>query len=118
MVFEFLPINLDSLIDCEIKPYFFKFEKVRDLVRQLLTGLRELHAKGIIHRDIKPDNLFLDKPCKLLKIGDFGSAKKEDSSDINTPHCYSKWYRPPECLLGISQYTTAADIWAAGCVIF
>jgi len=48
------------------------------LFKQIISGLAHIHEEGLIHRDIKPDNIFIDKGRMSLKIGDFGLAKKND----------------------------------------
>lgn len=63
LVFEYFPLDLEAMIDCEISPHSLKFSKIQSFVYQLLNGLNQLHSRGIVHRDIKPDNLFLDKKC-------------------------------------------------------
>ncbi len=50
-------------------------KKIFNYIKQMLLGLRFLHAKGILHNDIKPGNIFLDKKGRV-KIGDLGSCTK------------------------------------------
>ncbi|KAJ1352854.1 hypothetical protein KIN20_009337 [Parelaphostrongylus tenuis] len=104
-VFEFLPDTLASVIKREkldttdIKLYAW----------QLFNGLRYLSAHSIVHRDIKPINVLLDHLVGILKIGDFGSAK--------IVRKVTRFYRPPELLLGAEYYNWTVDIWSAGCVL-
>jgi len=84
---------------------------------QLLRSLAYLHAVGVCHRDIKPQNLLLDPTTGVLKLCDFGSAKQLVEGEPNVSYICSRYYRAPELIFGSTTYTTAIDIWSAGCVI-
>ncbi|XP_054633889.1 cyclin-dependent kinase 15 isoform X2 [Dunckerocampus dactyliophorus] len=83
---------------------------------QLLRGLTFIHGRQILHRDLKPQNLLISYLGEL-KLADFGLARSKSvpcqsfSSDVVT-----LWYRPPDVLLGSTDYSTALDIWGAGCI--
>lgn len=84
---------------------------------QMLDGLAHIHSKGLMHRDFKPDNVFVN-PGKLdIKIGDFGSAGERGSTGQASDCVATRWYRAPECLLRASDYGPEIDIWACGCTI-
>ena len=83
---------------------------------QLLRALAQIHALGICHRDIKPQNLLLDPETHTLKLCDFGSAKVLVAGEPNVSYICSRYYRAPELIFGATHYTTAIDIWSAGCV--
>ena len=75
-----------------------------------------MHLKGVCHRDIKPQNLLIDPSCHILKICDFGSAKKLVEGENSVNYICSRYYRAPELLLGKKNYSTQVDMWSAGCV--
>jgi serine/threonine protein kinase len=52
-----------------------------------------------------------------VKICDFGSSKIIDSEGKNTPYIVSRYYRAPELILCLTKYSTAIDVWAAGCIL-
>jgi len=90
-----------------------------EIARQMASGLAFAHAHGIIHRDIKPQNVML-QPNGLVKILDLGLASVRDSTlgppageVVGTPA-----YMPPEQWRAASQITTAADIYSLGCTLF
>lgn len=83
----------------------------------MLRGLAYIHSQGIMHRDIKPANLLVDPTCHILKICDFGSAKKVTPDEASISYITSRWYRAPELIFGNKKYDQAVDIWSAGCVI-
>lgn len=83
---------------------------------QLCRALAHIHALGICHRDIKPQNLLLDPNSHALKLCDFGSAKILVPGEPNVSYICSRYYRAPELIFGSTDYTTAIDIWSLGCV--
>lgn len=76
-----------------------------------------IHALGICHRDIKPQNLLVDPTNHVLKICDFGSAKKLLKGEVNVSYICSRYYRAPELIFGATEYNNAIDVWSVGCVI-
>eukprot|EP00440_Ansanella_granifera_P003041 gb/GFBE01003315.1/.p1 GENE.gb/GFBE01003315.1/~~gb/GFBE01003315.1/.p1 ORF type:complete len:358 (+),score=76.60 gb/GFBE01003315.1/:1-1074(+) len=83
---------------------------------QLVKGLAFIHGRGIVHCDIKPQNLLLDGKSQTLKICDFGTAKRMIFGEQQRPYVCSRYYRAPELILGATNYTTSVDLWSAGCV--
>ena len=91
-------------------------EKIFDLILDICEGLREIHSKNLIHRDLKPDNLFLTKDSKV-KIGDFGIAKQLNNPEEYAKTCFgSLLYMAPEMARNY-QYNNKIDIWSLGCII-
>ncbi|CAN1236869.1 Shaggy-related protein kinase theta [Linum grandiflorum] len=85
---------------------------------QICRGLNYLHnVVGVCHRDIKPQNLLVNPHTHQLKICDFGSAKKLVPGEPNISYICSRYYRAPELIFGATEYTTAIDMWSAGCVL-
>ncbi|CBY18439.1 unnamed protein product [Oikopleura dioica] len=89
--------------------------EVSALFYQLLKGLSYCHAKSVLHRDLKPQNLLIHEG--VLKLADFGLARavglpvRQYSNEVVT-----LWYRPPDVLLGARVYTFTVDSWSAGCI--
>jgi len=84
---------------------------------QMFRALAYMHNKNIVHRDFKPQNLLVDPKTHILKICDFGSSKKLSKGENNVAYICSRYYRAPELIFGQTNYTTAIDVWSAGCVI-
>ncbi|KAI8866905.1 Pkinase-domain-containing protein [Ramicandelaber brevisporus] len=84
---------------------------------QLFRSLAYIHALGICHRDIKPQNLLVNSGEGVLKLCDFGSAKRLVPGEPNVAYICSRYYRAPELIFGSTNYTTQIDIWSSGCVM-
>lgn len=82
---------------------------------QILTGIYYLHSANVIHRDLKPNNLLVNKNCGL-KIADLNLARKFENINHITEYVVTRWYRAPEILLSQSEYTKSIDIWSIGCI--
>ncbi|CEO94413.1 Mitogen-activated protein kinase [Plasmodiophora brassicae] len=103
----------------------FSMDHVRFFMYQILRGLKFLHSAGVVHRDLKPKNLLINSNCDL-RICDFGLARFMDDDAAcdssrkptqMTDYIATRWYRAPEILLGYRMYTSAVDIWSAGCIL-
>eukprot|EP00397_Hematodinium_sp_SG-2012_P051933 GEMP01061140.1.p1 GENE.GEMP01061140.1~~GEMP01061140.1.p1 ORF type:complete len:331 (+),score=50.28 GEMP01061140.1:107-1099(+) len=94
---------------------------VRDLSRQLITGVEYCHRHRIFHRDLKPQNLLImSKPGQppILKIADFGLARAVLLPVGRlTQEVVTVWYRAPEILLGQDKYSNQVDMWSVGCIV-
>ena len=97
--------------------YRMDASRTKGWMRQLLQGLDYCHARNMVHRDLKPENLLLSEDGSVLKIADFGMARRL-TIPIRpmTAEVCSRWYRAPEILLGERRYTTAVDMWSMGCI--
>ena len=90
---------------------------IEDIITQICKGLKEIHDNKIIHRDLTPDNIFIDGN-KKIKIGDFGVSKI-----LTTYNNYAKTkigkfsYLAPEILKG-KEYNNKVDIYSLGCIIY
>ncbi|GMM35651.1 serine/threonine/tyrosine protein kinase [Saccharomycopsis crataegensis] len=84
---------------------------------QIARAMLYLHALGICHRDIKPSNILVDPKSGVLKICDFGSAKRLEPNQPSVAYICSRYYRAPELIVGCTMYTTQIDIWGLGCVL-
>lgn len=91
-------------------------EAVRKFMHQLLSGLDYCHAKGVVHRDLKPQNLLIDKEG-MLKIADFGLARAFCIPlRAYTHEVVTLWYRAPEVLMGQRKYGLGVDMWSVGTI--
>ena len=89
-------------------------DEIRGLLRDALSGLDYLHTRGIIHRDIKPQNILLSAQNEV-KIADFGQALMFENDDIISKSVGTYHFFPPECCMGSVDSAgfsgRAADIW-------
>jgi mitogen-activated protein kinase 1/3 len=92
-------------------------------IYQLVVGINYLHSANVIHRDLKPQNILVNKDCQI-KICDFGLGRGlpeegeeggDDPSNL-TEYVTTRWYRAPEVILCPSKYSKAMDIWSIGCI--
>lgn len=101
--------------------------EVKSIILQVLNAVDFCHMKGIVHRDLKCANLLIQKDG-TVKLADFGLAREyaQDPrfADPNTKepfHMTNKvitlWYRPPELLLGSTEYGPEIDMWSVGAIL-
>ncbi len=90
--------------------------QVRQYTYQLIKGIAYMHSLNIIHRDVKPENVLISKQGSV-KICDLGFARTIPSNRVMTDYVATRWYRPPELLIGKNDYDTSIDIWSIGCVM-
>jgi len=114
LVFEFLDQDLKKYMDSVQTTMDPKL--VQSYIYQLLDGLLFCHKRRILHRDLKPQNLLIDRKGSL-KLADFGLARAFCVPLRPYTHeVITLWYRAPEILLGSQAYSTPVDIWSAGCI--
>jgi len=115
LVLGFMPTTLSAHISAT-RPEPLDIAETKIFAWQLFHGLNWMHTKGIFHRDVKPQNILVNPDTFLLQIGDFGSSVIIGEVDSYSPYQVTRYYRPPELLLGSRKYGPAIDIWSAGCV--
>eukprot|EP00826_Nyctotherus_ovalis_P018039 TRINITY_DN15363_c0_g1_i1.p1 TRINITY_DN15363_c0_g1~~TRINITY_DN15363_c0_g1_i1.p1 ORF type:complete len:279 (+),score=48.70 TRINITY_DN15363_c0_g1_i1:287-1123(+) len=118
LVLEYLPDSLEDYLQRHIgQDLTVPLTSIRVIMSQVLKALGAIHSKGVCHRDIKPDNILLASDLSV-KLGDFGSAKVLDPNNRrNISHTMNRYYRPPEMIFGLNDYSTKVDVWSAGCVL-
>ncbi|URE06436.1 serine threonine-protein kinase [Musa troglodytarum] len=116
LVFEYMEHDLAGLAAGLTTK--FTEPQVKCYMHQLLSGLEHCHNNRVLHRDIKGSNLLLDNKG-FLKIADFGLATFFDPNRKHpmTSRVVTLWYRPPELLLGATDYSVGVDLWSAGCIL-
>lgn len=106
-------MSSQRLLEKDIPPVLIKI-----FTWQLLRAMAHTHSKGIIHRDIKPQNILVDLDKTTIKMCDWGSAKIIDSQGTKSvAYICSRYYRAPELIFGCTQYNEKIDIWSVGCVV-
>ena len=126
IVFDLMDTDLHQIIQSDQN---LLESHVKYILIQIVTALNFLHDSGIVHRDIKPQNILINSDCNL-RLADFGLSRELPQSDILRCRCdentsdnhpgmsfYSttRWYRSPEMILQ-SVYGTEIDMWSTGCV--
>jgi len=114
LVFEYLDQDLKKFLDQEgskLEPH-----KMKSLLYQLLLGVAFCHDRRVLHRDLKPQNLLINKDLDL-KLADFGLARAFGIPVRSYTHeVVTLWYRAPDVLMGSRKYSTPVDLWSVGCI--
>lgn len=91
--------------------------EIKRIFRQIVEAVDYCHENLVFHRDLKPQNILINKTGEIVKIADFGLARH-----FSVPfRLYSKeivtlWYRAPEVIMGAKDYGIGVDIWSLGCI--
>ena len=123
LTFPYMETDLYNVIRARI----LESKHKRYVLYQLLRGLKWLHSAGVVHRDIRPSNLLLNRDCHV-KICGLHSARRVRVDGVGesavgadraglTNYVGHRWYRAPELLLGSETYGTGVDIWSTGCIL-
>ncbi|KAL7553174.1 hypothetical protein ACHAWF_016419 [Thalassiosira exigua] len=114
LVFEFLDQDLKKYLDvCDTG---LELPIMKSFLYQLLMGVAYCHHHRVLHRDLKPPNLLINREGQL-KLADFGLARAFGIPVRSYTHeVVTLWYRAPDVLLGSRRYSTPVDIWSVGCI--
>lgn len=114
LVFEYLDQDLKKYLDvCENG---LELPIAKSFLFQLLTGVAYCHHHRVLHRDLKPQNLLINREGEL-KLADFGLARAFGIPVRSYTHeVVTLWYRAPDVLMGSRKYSTPVDIWSIGCI--
>ncbi|KAL1962927.1 hypothetical protein VTN77DRAFT_9023 [Rasamsonia byssochlamydoides] len=117
LVFEYMDKDLKKYMDSRGDHGQLDYVTIKSFMHQLLRGIAFCHENRVLHRDLKPQNLLINKKGQL-KLGDFGLARAF-GIPVNTfsNEVVTLWYRAPDVLLGSRTYNTSIDIWSAGCIM-
>lgn len=116
LVFEFVERDLREYME-ELEGKISIYN-VKLFLVQLLRGLTYCHSRRILHRDLKPQNLLINRIGEL-KLADFGLARAQSvPSKTYSNEVVTLWYRPPDVLLGSTDYSTHIDMWGVGCILY
>ncbi|EGG24039.1 protein serine/threonine kinase [Cavenderia fasciculata] len=114
LVFEYLDQDLKKYLD-ECSGEITK-QNIKSFMYQLLKGVAFCHEHRVLHRDLKPQNLLINRKGEL-KLADFGLARAFGIPVRTYSHeVVTLWYRAPDVLMGSRKYSTPIDIWSAGCI--
>ncbi|CAM9316191.1 unnamed protein product [Chrysoparadoxa australica] len=114
LVFEYLDQDLKKYLDvCEGG---LEISIMKSFLYQLLRGVAYCHHHRVLHRDLKPQNLLINREGEL-KLADFGLARAFGIPVRSYTHeVVTLWYRAPDVLMGSRKYSTPVDIWSIGCI--
>lgn len=114
LVYECAYTDLEKIL--ANKKISISLADIKQHLLALLSAVSVCHSQWILHRDLKPDNMLFLKDG-TMKLADFGLARMYGTPKTRlSPQAITLWYKPPELLLGASEYSSAADMWSVGCI--
>ena len=118
-------LNLEEFLEEHKKPneenevILIKEDILFNIIKQICSGIKEIHDKNIVHRDLKPSNIFINKDNEI-KIGDFGISKQLKAlkrTTVTKKGAGSTSYIAPE-IFKKSKYNNKSDMYSLGCIIY
>lgn len=116
MAFEAMDMNLREVLRKYGRNVGIHTEGVQVYAKQMGLALKHMRNNGVLHADLKPDNMLVNESRTVLKVCDFGSAMFDGNNEV-TPYLVSRFYRAPEIILGL-QYSTPIDTWSVACCLY
>ena len=128
MVLGFVDHDLVGLLEMHRRRLVLP--EIKSIVAQTLNAIDYCHLHGIVHRDLKCANILIDR-AGVVKLADFGLAREfcrdplfdtksgddQENAFRMTNKVITIWYRPPELLLGATEYSWQVDMWSMGCIL-
>jgi len=116
LIFEFLSMDLKKYLDSLGTNKLMETNLVRSYLYQITRAILFCHQRRVLHRDLKPQNLLIDKNG-IIKVADFGLGRAFGVPvRVYTHEVVTLWYRAPEVLLGSTRYSCPIDMWSIGCI--
>ncbi|KAI4198543.1 MAG: hypothetical protein LQ346_002746 [Caloplaca aetnensis] len=116
LVLEFLPLGDLEMLIKDVDGIRYGAAEVKAWMGMLARAVWFCHENFVLHRDIKPNNLLIAADGEV-KLADFGLARSfSDPYRVMTHQVITRWYRPPELLLGARHYAGTVDVWSMGTV--
>ncbi|RVE49197.1 hypothetical protein evm_006204 [Chilo suppressalis] len=92
--------------------------RARALAAQLVSAVRHMHARGVVHRDLKMENIMLDTTKQYIKIVDFGLSNIWSAGGALRTPCGSLEYAAPELFVDGRRYGPEVDLWSIGVIVY
>jgi serine/threonine protein kinase len=105
-----------ELYEYLLKRHRLTEQETQKIFAQICGAVAYIHSRGIVHRDLKLENIFLDRKNNI-KLGDFGFVRENDKSLMKT-WCGSTAYSAPEILQRAKYSGEAVDVWSLGIILF
>lgn len=104
-------------VDFRILYNKFTIQDIQYYFTQLLVALDYSHSMGIMHRDVKPQNIMIDPQNKTLRLIDWGLAEFYHPGVDYNVRVASRYHKGPELLVNLQQYDYSLDLWSVGCML-
>ncbi|XP_021752603.1 phosphoenolpyruvate carboxylase kinase 1-like [Chenopodium quinoa] len=115
LILDFFPFP--SLYDVVSRHHRIPEPESRSIIFSLLHAILHCHQNGVVHRDIKPDNILFDPVTKRVKLCDFGSSGFVNDGGRMNEVVGTPYYVAPEILEG-NGYDEKVDVWSVGVVLY